>query len=100
MKILAILRPRDAADAPSAVMKHAREELNALWVLYRSGFVREMYSPGAPGAILVLEADSHEDAAKQLADLPLLANHIMTLELIDLHPFSAMQMLFGDQQGA
>jgi hypothetical protein len=96
MKILAILRPHEGTDARSAVMKHAREELQALWDLYRSGFVREMYSPGAPGAILVLEADSREDAARRLADLPLLANEVMTLELIELHPFGAMQMLFGD----
>jgi hypothetical protein len=90
MKILAILRPRDGSDARSAVMKHAREELQALSDLYRTGVVREMYSPGGPGAILVLEADSHEHAAKQLADLPLLSNDIMTLELIELHPFAAM----------
>jgi hypothetical protein len=100
MKLLAILRPRDGIDAQSAVMEHAREELHALWDLYRSGFVREMYSPGGPGAILVLEADSREEAAGRLADLPLLAADIMTLELIQLHPFGAMQMLFADQEGA
>jgi len=99
MKILAILRPREGTDARSAVIKHAREELHALWDLYRGGCVREMYSPGAPGAILVLEADSLEQAAGQLADLPLLANDVMTVELIELHPFSAMQMLFADQEG-
>ena len=99
MKILAILRPPDGTDARGAVMKHASEELHALWDLFRTGFVREMYSPGGPGAILVVEADSIEDAADRLAELPLLVNHIMTLELIELHPFAAMQMLFSDQDG-
>ncbi len=100
MKLLAILRPCDGTNAQSAVMKHASEELRALWDLYRSGDVREMYSPGGPGAILVLESDSVKAAAEQLANLPLLANGIMSLELIELHPFGAMQMLFSDQNGA
>ncbi len=100
MKILAILRPLDGTDARSAVMKHAREEMGALWELYRAGVVREMYSPGGPGAILVLEADSREAAANQLAELPLLAANIMSLELVELHPFSALGMLFGDRKGA
>jgi hypothetical protein len=99
VKILAVLTPVDGIDARSAVMQHAREEMRALWDLYRAGVVREMYSPGGPGAILVLEADSREAAAKHLADLPLLAGDIMSLELIELHPFNALQMLFGDQKG-
>ncbi len=98
MKILAILRPIDGIDARSAVVKHAREEMRALWELYRAGAVREMYSPGGPGAILVLEADSREDAAKLLAGLPLLAGNIMSLELIELHPFNALQVLFDDRK--
>jgi hypothetical protein len=95
MKILAILRPPDGTNPRDAVMKHAHEELQALWGLYRTGFVREMYSPGGLGAILVLEAQSVDDAATRLADLPVLTNQIMRLELIELQPFSALQMLFG-----
>jgi hypothetical protein len=100
MRILAILRPADGTDVRGALMEHAREEMHALWDLYRGGFVREMYSPGGPGAVLVLESESVDAAAEQLASLPLLVNHIMTLELIQLHPFSALQVLFGDQNRA
>ncbi len=95
MKILAILRPVGDPNLRDAVTRHARAELQTLWDLYRTGFVREMYSPGGLGAVLLLEAESLEDAAKRLADLPLLQRQIMRLELTELQPFSALQMLFG-----
>ncbi len=94
MKILAILRPPEGSNVRDAVMRHARLELEALWGLYKTGFVREMYSPGGLGAILVLEDRSIEDAQSRLSGLPLLQNHIMQLELIELHPFSAIERLF------
>jgi hypothetical protein len=98
MKILAILRPPDGTDPRDALMKHVRQELNALWDLYRDGLVREMYSPVGPGAILILEAESVAEANERLAELPLLSNQIMGLELIEMHPFSALQMLFNAQK--
>jgi hypothetical protein len=94
MKALAILRPPAGTDPREAVMQRAGEELRALWDLYRGGFVREMYSPGGLGAILVLETQSLEDAAERLARLPVLAEAIMTLELLEMRPFGALQMLF------
>jgi hypothetical protein len=94
MRILAILRPPAGSDPRDAVAQHAHQEMQALWDLYRTGVVREMYSPGGLGAILILEAESLEDADRHLASLPLLTNQIMSLELTELHPFSALQMLF------
>jgi hypothetical protein len=90
------MRPRDGIDAQRAIAPHAESELHALWDLYRDGTVREMYSPGSPGAVLLLEADSVDAAQGVLARLPLIANEIMALELIELHPFAAFQMLFRD----
>jgi hypothetical protein len=43
-----------------------------LWQLYRDGVVREMYSPGRPGAVLVLEATNTE-AESAVTGLPLAA---------------------------
>ena len=96
MKLLAIMRPREDVDARREVAQHARAELRALWDLYRGGLVREMYSPGTPGAVLVLEAGSVQEAERALSELPLLAERIMSLELIELRPFGAIEMLFGD----
>jgi hypothetical protein len=95
VKLLAIMRPREGVDVPRQIAAHAPSELLELWRLYRDETVREMYSPGGPGAVLVLETGSVEEARRALSQLPLLAHDIMTLELIELHPFTALQMLFS-----
>ncbi len=90
------MRPREGIDVQPEVVRHAAAELSALWALYRGGTVREMYTPGGPGAVLVLEADSPEAAQDALSALPLLSNEVMALELIELWPFATMQMLFRE----
>ena len=35
------------------VGRHAAAEMRELWDLYRDGAVREMYSPGGPGAVVL-----------------------------------------------
>ena len=95
MKILAILRTGDGGDLGAAIATRAQEELGVLWNQYREGLVREIYSPGGPGAVLIVEAGSRESARSALGELPLLADEIMSLELIELHPFAAFEMLFS-----
>ena len=96
MRLLAIGRPRDGAG-PADIARHAREEMRALWQLYRDGVVREMHSPGRPGAVLVLETAARKQAEAALGDLPLAAAGLIGFELIELHPFSALEVLFADQ---
>jgi hypothetical protein len=96
MRLLAIGRPRDGAGTDD-IARHAREEMRALWQLYRDGVVREMYSPGRPGAVLVLETVARKEAEAALAGLPLAAGGLIGFELIELHPFSAFEVLFADQ---
>ncbi len=95
MKILAVLRPGDGGDVRAAIAARAQEELGVLWNHYREGLVREMYSPGGPGAVLIVEAGSRDSAQSALGELPLLTDNVMTLELIELHPFAAFEMLFS-----
>jgi hypothetical protein len=95
MKILAIMRPKDGVDVRSALSRHGREELHAVWQLYCDGFVREMYSLEDPGAVLILESESLQTAAGRLAELPLISSDSMTLELIALQPFKPIETLFA-----
>jgi hypothetical protein len=95
MRLLAIGRPRGGADVRQ-IAHYAREEMRALWQLYRDGVVREMYSPGRPGAVLVLETAARKDAEAVLAGLPLAAAGVISFDLIELHPFSAFEVLFAD----
>jgi hypothetical protein len=95
LKLLAIMRPRDGVDVRAEVPRHAHTELRALWQLYRDGVVREMYSPGGPGAILLLETESVQTAERLLGALPLISSGVMALEVTQLRPFSAIEMLFS-----
>jgi hypothetical protein len=92
---MAILRVPDTADVRAALTRHVREELNALWQLYCDGVVREMYSPGGPGAVLILECESLHAATELLLALPLVASRTVTVELIELRPFRAFEMLLA-----
>lgn len=94
MKVLAVGRPRAGIDPRREIAPHVHEELTVPWQLYASGTVREMYSPGGPGSILVLEVDTTVAARETLASLPLVANGIIDFELIELQPFGALESLF------
>ncbi len=94
MKLLAIGRPREGSDLRGALARLAAAEMRALWDLYRDGTVREMYSPGGPGAVLGLEAEGKDDAVAALATLPLVAGDVISFELIELYPFGALGVLF------
>ena len=96
MNLLAIGRPREGADIRE-IGRYAGEEMRSLWRLYRDGLVREMYSPGRPGAVLMLVAAAAKDAEAALAGLPLVAAGLIVFELIELHPFSALEVLFAAQ---
>ena len=94
------MRPNEGINVRAEVAAHAEAELEALWGLYRDGVVREMYAPGDPGAVLLLEAASAENARNALSTQPLHAARIMAAELIELQPFAALQVLFSDSNGA
>lgn len=96
MKLLAIGRLREGADVRELTLR-ADDEMRALWRLYRDGVVREMYLPGRPGAVLLLEMPARRDAESALAELPLAAAGVIDFELIQLRPFSAFEVLFADR---
>jgi hypothetical protein len=94
VKLLAIGRPRGEADV-AQIGRYAATEMRALWQLYRGGIVREMCSPGGPGAVLVLEASTKTEAESAVAGLPLAAAGLVDFEVIELHPFGALEVLFA-----
>jgi hypothetical protein len=96
MKLLAIGRPAFAGDVRAEIQRHAHEELSVLWRGYAAGEVREMYSPGGPGVVLVFETSDRATAQATLEELPLVRRSVIEFELIELHPFSALEMLFQE----
>ncbi len=91
MKVLAVGRARSGVDAPGEIAPRARAAMEVLWNLYRDGVARERYSPGGPGAVLVLETAIMQEAEEALARLPLVANNVIEFELVYLHPFRTLQ---------
>ena len=50
------------------------------------GLLREAWSPGGPGAILVFDGE-RDDIEAGLASLPLIKSGLIDTELIELHEF-------------
>jgi hypothetical protein len=53
--------------------------------LERDGALLEAYSPGGPGAILLID-DRRARVEDVLGSLPLVAHGLITTEVIELHP--------------
>ena len=84
MRVLAICRPAPGAT-PEQIAQHVREEGQRLEQLRAAGTLLDAYSPGSPGAVLVLEAADLEEARSFVGDLPLAAAGLIDAELIGLY---------------
>jgi muconolactone delta-isomerase len=85
MQFLVICRPAEAAD-PAEFKRLVPAETAALRDLKAAGTLTAAWSPGRPGAILLLEAPAPDEAARLVATLPLAQSALITTELIPLHP--------------
>jgi hypothetical protein len=59
----------------------------ALRSLKAAGTLREAYSPGGPGAVLIFDGEPPAVEAA-VASLPLVDAGLIDAELIELHPFA------------
>lgn len=77
------------------VIKLIRDEARAVWKLYESGLVRELfYLDQLAGAALSCEADSLEDVKKGVETLPMIRDGLLVPEYIPLHPYTGFGKLF------
>jgi hypothetical protein len=86
MKLLVLCRPRTGVEA-AQIGAHAADEMAALRALKEAGTLLEAYSPGGPGAVLILE-DERSSVQDALASLPLVQHGLIDTEVIELHPFA------------
>jgi muconolactone delta-isomerase len=83
--VLVICRP--AADADQVEFRRLMTaEAAALRQLNSSGALTGAWSPGHPGAVLMLDVPDQTQAARLTADLPLARAGLITTEIIQLHP--------------
>jgi hypothetical protein len=88
VRILIICRPREGVGRDQ-IAPHAPAELAALARLKADGVLLEAYSPGGPGAILVV-SDEQTTVESLLASLPLVREGLIETEVIELHPFAGL----------
>ncbi len=84
MKILAICSPRDQSPREQFAAL-VPEEVEALRRLKSQGILLEAWSPGGPGAVLIIEASSQSEAESMVAQLPLAAAGLIEIDLTPLH---------------
>ncbi len=84
MKFLVICSPKDGAamDWFAALVPEEAEDLRRL---KSEGILIDAWSPGGPGAVLIIEAASDSDAEGVLAELPLTVAGLIDVELTPLH---------------
>jgi hypothetical protein len=88
MKMLVICRPRHGVTA-GQIAAQAPAEMAALRQLTADGRLLEAYSPGGPGAILIFD-DDQAAVRSAVASLPLVRDHLIGTEIIELHPLPGL----------
>ena len=87
MQILVVCRPVPDSDQ-SEFHQLVPAEGAALRELKERGVLANAWTPGRPGAVLVLEAGTEDEAAAIAAALPLAMAGLITTEVIPLYPMS------------
>ena len=95
MKVLALERETEGVCS-EAFAGYLREEAAQVWRLYQDGVIREIYfRTDRPGAVLIVEAPSVDEARQWLATLPLVLNGLIEFDLIPLAPYPGFARLFA-----
>lgn len=85
MLILVICRPAEDADQ-AEFRRLVPAETDALRDLKNGGVLAGAWSPGHPGAVLMLDVADDTEAIRLTADLPLVKAGLISAETIPLHP--------------
>ena len=95
MKILALSK-RPPGVTAEQLQPHQVSEARRVWELHRDGVFREMYfRRDRPGAVVVLECASVEEARQSLGTLPMVAAGVLDFDVIPLGPFLPLENLFA-----
>jgi muconolactone delta-isomerase len=97
MKILAMEKEvpgvTDEEFAP-----HLKAEAARAWELHQAGVIRELYFRADwPGAVLMLECASVEEAAGVLNTLPLVQAGLIAFDIIPLQAYPGFSRLFAEE---
>src|SRR6185503_19454713 len=89
MQYFAVTRRRTEQFADAEFQALVEQERAQARVLYAEGFVRQLWHRGdVPGACLLIEADSEEQARERLDTLPLMRAGMLDVVVIPLKPYA------------
>lgn len=81
MQVMAVMRRRTEAFSSEEFERYLEDEAEAVRSMYIAGVIRAIWSrDDALGAVLLLEADSLQDAERLLASLPLAQRNMLDRE--------------------
>lgn len=96
MKLLAIEHEMDGSR-PEDFQPHLRAEAARVWELQQAEVIREIYfRADRHEAILILECDDLDEAAKVLDSLPLAKAGLISFDVIPLKPYPGLSRLFAE----
>jgi hypothetical protein len=87
LKVLVICRAVPGVTAAD-MGQHYASEASELRRLREEGTLLDAFSPGGPGAVLVVEASGASSAADIAWSLPMRKANLITTEVIELHPLN------------
>ena len=92
MKVFAIATSKPALT-PDKLQHHMTAEVSATLQHYLNSTIEQFWFREKLGPIFLMNVESVEQAKKSLAELPLVANDLMTYEVFPVTPLSPLRLL-------
>ena len=92
MKVFAIATPKPTVT-PDKLQPYLPAEVPATHQHYLDGTVEQFWFRERLGPIFLMNVESVEQAKASLAELPLVANDLMTYEVFPVTPLSPLRLL-------
>ena len=92
MKVFAIATPKPTLT-PAKLQQYMPAEVSATLQHYLDGTVEQFWFREKLGPIFLMNVESVEQAKESLAELPLVANDLMTYEVFLVTPLSPLRLL-------
>lgn len=92
MKIFAIATPKPTVT-PDKLQQYMPAEVSVTLQHYLDGTIEQFWFREKLGPIFLMNAESVEQAKASLAELPLVANELMTYEVFPVTPLSPLSLL-------
>jgi hypothetical protein len=94
MKILAIEKEIEGISWENQEQT-LKEEAHQVFRLYLSDCLREIYFTHENFAVLVLECENLDEAAKLLGSLPLVQRNVIAFNIMQLKPYNGYERIIG-----